>query len=173
MRKTEKKIPKKFNVIQTPLKSKHDQNTRNVIALVDRYFPDHPGSSNNFWLEVDRKGALDALNYFFANKFENFGVYEDAIDDRDPFLYHSVLSPYLNIGFITPEEIIEKALEAEAPLNSKEGFIRQVIGWREFIRGIYQEYSEIQSEANFFSHQNKLGKPGIRPRLVFHRLMMP
>ncbi len=153
-----KKIPKKFNVIQTPLKSKDDQNTRNVIALVDRYFPDHPGSSNNFWLEVDRKGALDALNYFFANKFENFGVYEDAIDDRDPFLYHSVLSPYLNIGFITPEEIIEKALEAEAPLNSKEGFIRQVIGWREFIRGIYQEYSEIQSEANFFSHQNKLGE---------------
>tara|TARA_Y100000385_G_C12909521_1_gene557764 strand:- start:74 stop:886 length:813 start_codon:yes stop_codon:yes gene_type:complete len=120
-------------------------------------------------MATSRKEALKELNFFLKNKFELFGVFEDAIDLRDPFLYHSVLSPYINIGFITPEEIVKKALEADVSINSKEGFIRQIIGWREFIHGIYQEYSEFQENENFFKHKRKLkecwyqGNTGILP----------
>ena len=109
-------------------------------------------------MATTRQEALKELDHFIKNKFELFGLYEDAIDERDPFLYHSVLSPYINIGFLTPEEVVKKALKAEVSLNSKEGFVRQIIGWREFVRGIYQEYSEIQDSSNFFNHKNKLKK---------------
>lgn len=164
-----KKIPKKFDVIQNPINLKHDKNTTNVIKIVDKYFADHPGDGKDFWMHVDRKGALKELKYFIQEKFENFGVYEDALDERDPFLYHSVLSPYINIGFITPEEVVKEALKAKVSINSKEGFVRQIIGWREFIRGIYQEYSEVQEQSNFFKHKRKLtndwyeGSTGIPP----------
>ena len=164
-----KKIPKKMDVIQNPIQEEHDKNTKDVIELMDKYFSDHPGVANNFWMHVTRDGALKELKYFLKEKFENFGAYEDAIDDRDPFLYHSVLSPYINIGFLTPEEIVKKALKADVDLNSKEGFIRQIIGWREFMRGIYQEYSEKQDKENFFKHKRKLtkawyeGETGIPP----------
>ncbi len=151
-----KKIPKKFDVIKNPVHQNFDQNTSDVIAIVDRLFKDHPGQSQDFWMHVTRKGALKELNYFLKEKFELFGPYEDAIDQRDPFLYHSVLSPYLNIGFITPEELVNKSLQTDVSLNSKEGFVRQVIGWREFIRGIYREYSERQDKTNFFAHKNAL-----------------
>lgn len=151
-----KKIPKKFDVIQNKLETKFDKNTKDVIKLVDKFFPEHPGESSKFWMHVTRKGALKELDLFLKQKFEFFGIYEDAIDTRDPFLYHSVLSPYINIGFLTPEEVVKKALKCDVSINSKEGFIRQIIGWREFVRGIYQEYSEVQEESNFFNHQNSL-----------------
>ncbi len=164
-----KKIPKKYEVIENPVSFEHDENTREVIQSVDKYFSDHPGESENFWMHTSRSGALKELDYFFKNKFEKFGDFEDAIDDRDPFLYHSVLSPYINIGFLPPEEVAKRALEQDVSINSQEGFIRQVIGWREFVRGIYQEYSEEQEESNFFEHKRKLsdhwynGSTGIIP----------
>lgn len=164
-----KKIPKKFDVIKNEINLQHDKNTKEVMALVSKHFKDHPGEASEFWMHTTRKGALKELNFFLKNKFELFGLYEDAIDIRDPFLYHSVLSPYINIGFLTPEEVVKKALKADVPLNSKEGFIRQIIGWREFIRGVYQEYSEVQDSSNFFKHKNKLsdhwydGTTGILP----------
>lgn len=164
-----KKIPKKFDVIINPLNKDWDKNTKDVMELVDKHFSDHPGSCKSFWMHVTREGALKELDYFIKKKFELFGTYEDAIDQRDPFLYHSVLSPYINIGFLTPEEVVKKALKADVSLNSKEGFVRQVIGWREFIRGIYQEYSEIEDKENFFKHKRKLtsawytGETGIPP----------
>ena len=164
-----KKIPKKFEVIQNEVKRTHDKNTSEVIKIVEQFFSGHPGDSANFWMHTDRKGALRELKYFFKEKFENFGSFEDAIDSRDPFLYHSVLSPYINIGFLTPEEVVKKALKEDVSLNSKEGFVRQIIGWREFIRGIYQEYSEEQEKTNFFKHKKRLkdcwyeGTTGILP----------
>jgi deoxyribodipyrimidine photolyase-related protein len=164
-----KKVPKKFDVIQNKIKQDHDTNTKEVIKLIDENFPDHPGSGDNFWMHTTRQGALEELDYFIQEKFELFGPYEDAIDLRDPFLYHSVMSPYINIGFVTPSEIVKVALAADVSLNSKEGFVRQVIGWREFVRGIYQEYSDEQDKSNFFGHQNKLtsawyeGSTGITP----------
>jgi deoxyribodipyrimidine photolyase-related protein len=153
-----KKIPKKFDVIQNQIKYKHDPNTKDVIRLVDQNFPDHPGESQYFWAAVNREEALRIFDDFIENKLKYFGVYEDAIDNRDPFLYHSILSPYLNIGFLTPKEIIKKIAIADAPLNSKEGLIRQIMGWREFVRGIYQNYSEQQEKSNFFDHHRKLTK---------------
>lgn len=164
-----KKIPKKFDVIQNKINLEHDKNTRDVIALIDKHFPDHPGDGEQFWMHTTRTGALSELSTFIKEKFELFGDYEDAIDHRDPFLYHSILSPYINIGFLTPEEVVKKALKANVSLNSKEGFVRQVIGWREFVRGIYQQYSEVQDKSNYFNHKRKLtkhwyeGSTGITP----------
>lgn len=164
-----KKIPKKLEVEKREIFFKHDKITKEVIELVDKEFHEHPGDSKEFWLAVNRHDALKHLHDFFKNFFEDFGTYEDALDDRDPFLFHSVLSPYLNIGFFTPEEIIKKSLKENISLNSKEGFVRQVIGWREFVHGIYQNYSERQDEENFFKHDKKLtidwykGTTGILP----------
>ena len=98
------------------------------------------------------------LDKFIETRFEKFGDYEDAIDTRSDFLFHSGISLFLNCGLLTPEEILDKILPLEKtiPINSFEGFIRQIIGWREFIRGIYQNYGEIQEEKNFFNHERKL-----------------
>lgn len=167
-----KKIPKKFSVIQNKIPHINDVDDKivnDVKKITDKFFPSHPGSVNDFWMATTRKEALKVLDDFVKNKIELFGDFEDAIDDRDPFLYHSVLSPYLNIGFVTPEEVVKKVLKAKCPINSKEGFVRQVIGWREFIRGIYQQYSEEQDKSNFFNHKKSLtsqwytGDTGIEP----------
>ncbi|MAX66606.1 MAG: cryptochrome/photolyase family protein [Bacteriovoracaceae bacterium] len=153
-----KKIPKKFDVIKNSFVLKHDRNTKEVIKVVEKFFCHHPGETENFWLQVNRKGALKELKKFLNSKLELFGPYEDAIDNRDPFLYHSTLSCYLNIGLLTPYEVIQQVLKKDVSLNSKEGFVRQVMGWREFVRGIYQEYSEEQEKRNFFNHQRKLSQ---------------
>lgn len=164
-----KKIPKNFKISPLKISYTDDEITNEVKEVVNKFFPNHPGSVDNFWLCVDRKSTLKFLSTFFKEKFHLFGDYEDAIDQRDPFLFHSVLSPYINIGFVTPEEVVKKALATDVPLNSKEGFIRQVIGWREFMRGIYQEYSTELESKNFFEHKRKLkdtwytGKTGIVP----------
>jgi deoxyribodipyrimidine photolyase-related protein len=164
-----KKIPKSFSVIKNSVTSNHDEHTLKIIDLVEKYFSHHPGHSADFFFEVTRSGAVKKMNEFFKDKFENFGIFEDALDSRDPFLYHSLLSPYLNIGFLTPQEVVTAALKQKVSLNSKEGFIRQVIGWREFVRGIYQEFSLVQDESNFFQHHRKLkehwyqGNTGLEP----------
>ena len=164
-----KKIPKKEHVKRADVLIKPDSVTKEVMKLVDTHFPDHPGDSQKFWLATRRKDALRLMKIFLKDRLEFFGTYEDAIDQRDPFLYHTVLSPYLNIGFITPDELIDNTLSSQAPLNSKEGLIRQIAGWREFMRGIYQNYGEKQYESNFFGHSNKLksswyeGTTGILP----------
>ncbi len=153
-----KKIPKNTKVITNPIKNIKDDHVDEVKSLVDKFFSDHPGSCENFWIPVSRRSALYWFNRFLDERFELFGDYQDAIDTRDPFLYHSLLSPFMNIGFITPEEVIEKVKEADVPLNAKEGFIRQVLGWREFVRGIYDNFDEEQQKRNFFEHKGKLTK---------------
>ena len=164
-----KKIPKNKKVITNKIKNTKDDITTEVKSLVDNDFSDHPGDSSNFWLAVTRKDVLSWFNDFLKNRFSEFGDYEDAIDSRDPFLYHTVISPYINIGLIIPEEIIEKITKADVPINSKEGLIRQIAGWREFMRGVYQEYSDKQESTNFFEHKRKLtnswynGETGIAP----------
>ncbi len=138
----------------------HDKHTTDVIKLVQQRFGEHPGDADSFWLPTTRRQALRWLRCFLEERFEMFGPYEDAISQRSPFLFHSVLSPLINIGLITPDEVVERAVEFAdehgIPMNSLEGFVRQVIGWREFVRGIYQRYSQQQDEANFFDHHRKL-----------------
>lgn len=144
-----------------------------VAQLVNQRFADHPGRSEEFWLPTDRTGALQWLEAFLAERFKLFGDYEDALSQRGPFLFHSVLTPYLNTGLLTPHEVVQRALAVaqakKVPLNSCEGFIRQILGWREFIRGIYQNFNEKQDTTNFWNHQRKLtshwyqGNTGIEP----------
>lgn len=144
-----------------------------VIDLVNREFPDHPGVAIDFWLTTDREGARKWARNFFDRRFQEFGPYEDAISSQHDFVYHSVLTPYLNCGLLTPRECVTTALkvakEQNVPLASCEGFIRQVIGWREFVRGIYQNFSELQETKNHFGHRRKLsrawyeGNTGIPP----------
>lgn len=131
-----------------------------VVERVKTEFPKHPGQGEDLWLPTDRKGAQAWARDFFERRFANFGPYEDAISSENPFVYHSVLTPYLNTGLLTPQDCVRAALKharaQKVPLSSCEGFIRQIIGWREFIRGIYQNYSEIQETGNFFEHQKRL-----------------
>ena len=167
-----KKIPDNFNIPSLP-NFTEDTVVKDVKKTVDDLFLDHPGDVNSFWLGSSRKDALKALDLFIKEKIINFGDYEDAVKKNSPFLLHSVLSPYLNVGLITPKEIVKKILDTgknkKIPLNSLEGFIRQVIGWREFMRGIYQNYDHKLESTNFFNHQRKLtddwynGTTGIDP----------
>jgi len=118
-----------------------DQITRNVIGLVSGEFLHHPGDAYRFWLPVTREEALNWLHTFVNQRLSHFGPWEDVMAQGEPVLFHSVLSPLLNIGLLKPKECLEAAITAYrsglAPLASVEGFIRQIIGWREFINGIY------------------------------------
>jgi len=113
------------------------------------------------WFPVTRSAALDWLDSFLTERLVLFGPYEDAISGRSRTVFHSVLSPSLNLGLITPHEVVDRAVtfagDADVPLNSLEGFIRQVIGWREFVRGIYHEFGAMQKRSNFWGHQRTPG----------------
>jgi len=167
-----KKIPKN---IQLPEKFKNSKSKylKEITSFINDNFSEHPGQISEVWMPLTREEALKNLDNFINLKFENFGSYEDAILIEDNFLFHSVLSPSLNLGLITPKEIINKILYYidynEIPLNSVEGFIRQIIGWREFIRGVYQVKGVEQEKGNFFNFSNKVsnswysGTTGIPP----------
>lgn len=131
--------------------------TEKVTELCEKHFPHYPGFAGPFWLLVDRKGARLWLKSFASERLHEFGPYEDAIPAHSTFLFHSVLTPFLNTGLVTPSEVIqivtEHAKVQKIPVSSLEGFIRQVIGWREFVRGIYQNFSEKQESTNFWNHK--------------------
>ncbi|MAI76665.1 MAG: cryptochrome/photolyase family protein [Pelagibacteraceae bacterium TMED65] len=151
-----KKLPKQINLPEKLL-FEDTKHTHHLKEIIENKFCDHPGSTKEFWLCTTRKDVFVLLDFFLKNKLENFGDYEDAVDDRDNVLFHSALSPYINIGLITPKEIVEKIrINPPQKLNSYEGYIRQIIGWREFIRGIYQNFDKKLENGNFFNHKKKL-----------------
>ena len=118
-----------------------DATTQEVLELVERRFPDHFGDLTPFWFATSRVEAEAAFAHFLRVGLADFGRYQDAMLSGHRFLCHSVVSAYLNLGLLDPLEMC-RAVEAEwragrVPLNSAEGFIRQIIGWREFVRGIY------------------------------------
>ncbi len=118
-----------------------DALTAEVLALVATRFADHFGDLDNFGWPVTRKDALTALTHFISECLPSFGDYQDAMKSGAPFMYHALLSPALNIGLLTARELCDAAIAAwqsgHAPLNAVEGFVRQILGWREFVRGIY------------------------------------
>jgi deoxyribodipyrimidine photolyase-related protein len=118
-----------------------DAVTAEVIALVRARFPSHFGAIEPFGWATDRAGAVAALDHFISHALPFFGDFQDAMLRDDPTLYHALLSPYLNIGLLDPMEVCRAAETAWAagrvPINAAEGFIRQILGWREFVRGIY------------------------------------
>jgi deoxyribodipyrimidine photolyase-related protein len=129
-----------------------DAITDDVCALVDETFADHPGTLDGFNLPVTPAQAEDALEDFITNRLPTFGTYQDAMWTNEPFLYHSRLSTALNLRLLHPRQAIDAAEEAyhagDAPINAVEGFIRQILGWREFIRGVYYHAGEGYDERN-------------------------
>ena len=154
-----KKLPK--SVTPPPLpEPEWTDHTRAVVALVDERFSDHPGDATRFWLPTTEAQAEQALQSFLDERFSLFGDYEDALSSKHPFVFHSVLSPLLNIGLLTPERVLDAALEratdAGVPLNSLEGFVRQIIGWREFIRGVWNTLPPEHWQQSFWNHTREL-----------------
>ena len=124
-----------------PKRFQPDALTRDVMAMVESRFADHPGSCEQFDLPVTREQALEALEDFIQERLAKFGQYQDAIWLGTDELYHSRLSHAINISLLHPREVVDAAIEAyragAVPLNSCEGFVRQIVGWREYVRGIY------------------------------------
>ena len=128
-------------VVPKPLNFPADQITSDVLALVEERCADHFGDLADFGFAVTRAQALEVLDHFIVERLPLFGTYQDAMIEDEPWMYHSHIGFYLNAGLILPIEAVRAAEAAwatgHAPLNAVEGFIRQILGWREFIRGIY------------------------------------
>jgi len=132
--------------------------TREAADYVSKNFPDHPGSIQHFRWPVIRKDAEAWLDRFIGERLENFGLYEDAISTEHATIYHSAITPMLNIGLLDPQDVIDRVLAKDAPLNSKEGFIRQVIGWREFMHDIYRHCGVVIRNGNFWNFTRPMPK---------------
>ena len=137
-----------------------DEITAQVLELVEAHFSDHFGTLRPFWFAVTREDALEALEHFVQVALPHFGDYQDAMLTDEPFLYHSALAQYLNAGLLLPLEIcrrVERAYyEGQAPLNAVEGYVRQIIGWREFVRGIYWMRMPGYTQENFLNASRPL-----------------
>ncbi|MFM7056945.1 MAG: cryptochrome/photolyase family protein [Planctomycetota bacterium] len=180
-----KKLPREIRI--PPAWQPHATDStaeRNAVqsasAWAAQQFPGAPGHARDFNFPVSRPQALDALHTFLDQRLADFGLYEDAIHSDHVVLFHSLLTPPLNIGLLSPEEVVAAALQCSdhVPLNSLEGFIRQVIGWREYIRGVYLHFGRQQRCRNFWGWQHRLpaafydGTTGIEPvDLVIHRVV--
>jgi|UniRef100_UPI00404A1863 deoxyribodipyrimidine photolyase-related protein len=174
-----KRLPKGYTEPALPVvrPSHHDAAVRH---LVGRYFPDNPGELGPLFIPYDHSGADTWLKCFLQERFADFGPYEDALSGHFDSLNHSLLSPLLNIGLLDPAAVVKAAIDQAAidqsavdqsavdhggdlfhtpksiPLASLEGFVRQVIGWREFVRGIHLCHGERQAQANFWDHHRGL-----------------
>lgn len=124
-----------------PPRFEPDHETEGVLKLVADCFPEHFGDLTPFWFGVTHDHAEIALQHFLSAALPRFGDHQDAMLTDEPFLYHSVISMYLNVGLLDARDICRRAEEeyrqGRAPLNAVEGFIRQILGWREYVRGIY------------------------------------
>lgn len=139
-------------LLPAPLEFSPDSLTREVLALVQREFPEHPGSLEHFAWPVTQEQARAALQDFITNRLPYFGLYQDAMWTAEPWLYHSRISSALNLKLLDPREACAAAEEAyrngSAPLAAVEGFIRQILGWREYVRGIYWLHMPAYVEKN-------------------------
>ena len=139
---TENRKPAKADLFMPrPPRFAPDAETQSVLDLVEARFGDHFGDLTPFWFGVTHDAAEQALQHFLKVALPHFGDYQDAMLAGEPFLYHSIISMYLNVGLLDARDICARAQrqyrEGRAPLNAVEGFIRQILGWREYVRGIY------------------------------------
>ncbi|MFK7766462.1 MAG: cryptochrome/photolyase family protein [Mariniblastus sp.] len=169
-----KKVPKKLlDSVPTNLQLKRDSFDESAVKHVAKHFPENLGSLEETFYPTSHSDAKKWLKHFLQKRFELFGVYEDAIVEGESWLWHSMLTPALNIGLITPQEVIKEAIKFadknDIPLNSLEGFIRQVIGWREFMRATYEDLGVTMRTTNHWGHHRKIpasfydGTTGIAP----------
>jgi deoxyribodipyrimidine photolyase-related protein len=147
---------------------------KEAIAYTEQHFQHNYGQVNtSFLYPATFKETQNWLDDFLQNRFSEFGLYEDAMVEGQSVLHHSILTPMMNVGLITPQQVLDKTLhfasENEIPLNSLEGFIRQILGWREFIRAVYQLKGTEERTRNYWGFKRKIpasfwnGTTGIEP----------
>ena len=174
-----KKVPKKLlGELPSLPRVKFDETDRSAAKWVNKHFASHPGNLDQLYYPTSHKRAANWLDKFLSQRFELFGDFEDAIVEGESWLWHSVLTPMLNIGLLTPQQILDKTLkfaatragtEQEVPINSLEGFIRQIVGWREFMRATYDDLGVPMRTTNHWSHHRAIpdsfwtGTTGIVP----------
>lgn len=153
-----RQVPPKGHVFPAPLVFVPDEITQETIQFVEQHFADHFGDLAVFNWVVTREQALNALQRFLEHRLALFGAYEDAMVESEAHLYHSLLSPALNLGLLSAKEVCLAALEYQGrvPLASLEGFIRQILGWREFMRHIYNTFMPEFRETNYFGFTTEL-----------------
>lgn len=169
-----KKIPKtqRGNIPYLPI-VKQCKHVSNALARVKKEYPDNPGTIEQLPYPIDHKQARAWLDDFLNNRFELFGVYEDAMLEGESSLFHSILTPLMNVGLLTPDYVVKQAMlhakKHDTPINSVEGFIRQIIGWREFMRATYVDLGVTMRTGNHWYHQQSMpacfydGTTGIPP----------
>ena len=153
-----KKIPKNTKLPKDIHRYGNDE-TKEAEAWVETIDAEMYGEVG-CWLPYTHEGAEKFLEEFFRTRFQKFGTYEDAIATEGVRLWHSTISPLLNIGLLTPQYVLDEALayaeENDTPLNSLEGFVRQILGWREFIRASYECDGVKMRNSNYFNHRREL-----------------
>lgn len=158
--KANRKAPPADLKAVAPLQFKPDEITAEVIELVAEHFADHPGSADNFCYAVTGKQARQAFNHFVSEQLGKFGDYQDAMVLDQPFLFHSICSIYLNCGLLDVRWMCQKVEAAykqeKVAINAAEGFIRQLIGWREYIRGVYWLLMPDYKTRNFLNAERPL-----------------
>jgi len=170
-----KKIPKGvIKEIPALLRLPRDDIDKEAVSYINKRFPHNPGTLDNLYYPTSHADAKKWLGHFLSSRLARFGEYEDAILEGESWLWHSVLTPSLNIGLLTPQQILTEVLAysptssvatkqlksessvAKIPLNSLEGFVRQIIGWREFMRATYEDLGVKMRTTNYWKHTRKL-----------------
>lgn len=168
------KLPSGIKVPNLP-KKKVDKYEKEAIKYIDKLFPKNYGSSDNLLFPLNHSDSKKWVKYFIKEKLDKYGTYQDAIVDNEGFMFHANISPMMNIGLINPDYVVDEITEyynenkKKVGINNYEGFIRQIIGWREYQRYCYlYAYKEL-TKPNYFGHKKKLNKKwydgttGIRP----------
>jgi deoxyribodipyrimidine photolyase-related protein len=157
----ENRKPARYDLLMPqPPRFEPDNTTRDVLRLVGERFDNHFGDLEPFWFAVTRADAERALDHFIETALARFGDFQDAMLEGEAFLYHSVLSIYINVGLLDPIDVCRRVEAAyrggSVPLNSAEGYIRQIIGWREYVRGIYWLKMPDYAGLNHFGHARRV-----------------
>ena len=146
-----RRVPADLRLPEVP-RLRRSATIRRVVDTVRTRFAEHPGDAGGLWLPTNRSSARRWLGAFLEERLQGFGSFEDAITERSATVHHSVLSPLLNVGLVTPAEVVRKTVSKAAatsvPINDLEGFVRQVVGWREFVRGVYRFRGQSMHQAN-------------------------
>jgi deoxyribodipyrimidine photolyase-related protein len=156
---TENRLPFEKSYKEKEIKFINNSYIKEATSYVEKHFSDNPGNINIF-LPITHSGAKEYYDTFLKDRLKNFGAYEDAISDKVMIGYHSGISALLNIGLLDPLEVIEKAVSKKnnIKIQSIEGFIRQILSWREYVRFLYiNEHSKF-NKMNFLKHTHKLKK---------------
>ena len=164
-----KRVPKGLIIPANPT-AMQDRFAEEARRYVSKWFPKAIGPDQDLQYPHTRKESLRWVQQFIAERLDQFGDYEDAILTNESVLFHSCLTPMLNIGLISPDDVVSMATKKmNVPINSLEGFVRQVIGWREFIRGVYLTKGRKQRTTNFWNHHRTIpasfydGTTGVEP----------